>query len=56
VVVSVRNAIGGTDLSQLREEVEKQFLTLNDRERGVRAVMSKMESGFIRRMMEFDHE
>jgi len=27
VLVSVRNAIGGTDLSQLREAVEQEFLT-----------------------------
>ena len=56
VVVSVRNAIGGTDLGQLRKEIERQFLTLNDREKHVRAVMSKMESSFIRRMLEFNHE
>ena len=56
VVVSVRNAIGGTDLGQLRKEIERQFLTLNEREKNVRAVMSKMESSFIRRMLEFNRE
>ena len=56
VSVSVRNAIGGTDLGQLREAVEREFLDLNEREQSVRSVMAKMESGFIRRLAEFHHE
>ena len=56
VFVSVRNAIGGTDLGQLREAVEREFLNLNDREQNVRSVMAKMESGFISRLAEFHHE
>jgi F-type H+-transporting ATPase subunit epsilon len=53
VFVSVRNAIAGTDLGQLREAVEREFLNLNEREQGVRSVMAKMESGFIRRLVSF---
>src|SRR5476651_2705143 len=30
VVVSVRKAIGGTDLGQVRETVDREFLTLNE--------------------------
>lgn len=56
VLISVRNAIGGTDLGQLRDSVEREFLNLNEREQGVRSVMAKMESGFIRRFAEFHHE
>ena len=56
VFVSVRNAIGGTDLGQLHEAVEREFLTLNEREQSIRAVMAKMESGFIRRLAGFQHE
>lgn len=56
VLISVRNAIAGTDLGQLREVVEKEFLNLNEREQRVRAVMAKMESGFIRRLAELHHE
>jgi F-type H+-transporting ATPase subunit epsilon len=56
VLVSVRNAIGGTDLGQLREAVEREFLNLNEREQSVRSVMAKMESGLIRRLAEFHHE
>jgi F-type H+-transporting ATPase subunit epsilon len=56
VLVSVRNAISGTDLGQLREAVEREFLHLNEREQSVRSVMAKMESGFIHRLVEFHHE
>ena len=56
VLVSVRNAFGGTDLGQLRETVEREFLDLDEREQTVRAVMAKMESGFIRRFAEFHHD
>ncbi len=56
VLVSVRNAIGGTDLDQLREAVEREFLDLNEREQSVRAVMARMESGFIRRLAKLNHE
>lgn len=56
VLISVRNAIGGTDLGRLREAVEREFLNLNEQEKNVRSVMAKMESGFIRRLAEFHHE
>jgi F-type H+-transporting ATPase subunit epsilon len=56
VLVSVRNAIGGTDLAQLHAAVEKEFLTLDEREQTVQSVMLKMEGDFIRRLAEFHHE
>ncbi len=56
VLVSVRRAIAGTDLKQLRDAVEKDFLILDEREKDVRSIMAKMESGFIRRLVEFHHE
>jgi F-type H+-transporting ATPase subunit epsilon len=56
VLVSVRNAIGGTDLGQLRAAVEREFLNLNEQEQGARSVMARMESDFIRRIAEFHHE
>ena len=56
VLVSVRNAIAGTDLSQLREAVEKEFLTLDENEQKMRSVMAKLESGLIRRLAEFHND
>ncbi|EMI47024.1 F0F1 ATP synthase subunit epsilon [Rhodopirellula sp. SWK7] len=56
VLVSVRQAIGGTDLARLRHSVEQEFLTLNESERNVRSVMAKLESGFIQRFAGFQHD
>ena len=56
VLVSVRNAIGGTDLGKLHEAVEREFLNLNEGEQSVRSVMAKMESDLIRRLAEFHDE
>jgi F-type H+-transporting ATPase subunit epsilon len=53
VLVSVRSAIAGTDLHELREAVEAEFLNLDERERTVRVALAKMESGLIRRMAAF---
>ena len=56
VLVSVRNAIGGTDLGKLREAVEREFLNLDEQEQSVRSVLAKLESGFVRRFAAFHHE
>lgn len=56
VLVSVRQAIGGTDLDQLRDAVEQEFLTLDEHEQSVRSVLTKMESDFIRRMVTFHND
>jgi len=56
VFISVRNAIGGTNLTQLNEAVEKEFLNKSEQENNVRAVMAKMESGFILRLKDFYNE
>jgi F-type H+-transporting ATPase subunit epsilon len=56
VLVSVRNAIGGTDLGQLHAAVEKDFQKVNAGEHSVRSVMARMESDFIRRLAGFHHE
>jgi F-type H+-transporting ATPase subunit epsilon len=50
VLVSVRRAMGGTDLGQLRAAVEREFLTLDEHEQGVRSMLAKMEGDLIRRM------
>jgi F-type H+-transporting ATPase subunit epsilon len=53
VLVSVRNAIAGTDLGQLREAVQREFLHLDEREKNVRTVLAKMEGDLMRRMATF---
>jgi len=56
VLVSVRRAIGGTDLGQLRDAVEKEFLAIDEHEQSVRLVVTKLETGFLRRFATFQHE
>ena len=56
VLVSVRRAMGGTDLGWLREAVEREFLTLDEHEQSVRSVLAKMEGDLIRRMASFHNE
>lgn len=55
VLVSVRHAIGGTDLGRLHEAVKHDFLTLDAQEKNVRSVTAKLESDFIRRFAAFHH-
>jgi F-type H+-transporting ATPase subunit epsilon len=56
VLVSVRRAIGGTDLGQLHAAVEKEFLTVDENEQSVRTAVAKLETGFLRRFATFQHE
>jgi len=56
VLVSVRRAIEGKDLGQLRDSVEQEFLALDDQEKNIRSVMAKLESGFLRRLATFQHD
>jgi F-type H+-transporting ATPase subunit epsilon len=55
VLISVRRAIGGTDLGQLHEAVKRNFLKIDEGERIVRAAIAKMENGFVGRFAEFQH-
>ena len=56
VLISVRNAIGGTDLGELHKAVEQEFLNLDEQERSVRSVLAKLEGGFITRFAAMHHE
>ncbi|ABM37642.1 H+-transporting two-sector ATPase, delta/epsilon subunit [Polaromonas naphthalenivorans CJ2] len=56
VLVSVRRAMGGANLGELRQAVEQEFLTLDEHEQNVRAVMAKLETGFLRRFATFQHD
>ena len=55
VRISVRRAIEGTDLGQLREAVEREFLTLDEQEKSMRTVMARLEAGFLRRFATVEH-
>lgn len=55
VTVSVRRAIAGDDLQQLRAAVEREFLAIDEQEQTVRSAMARLESGFVRRFVDLRH-
>jgi F-type H+-transporting ATPase subunit epsilon len=55
VMVSVRQAIQGTTLSELHETVKREYLSLDRQERDVRAAVAGMESALLGRFTEFQH-
>ncbi|MCB9049089.1 MAG: F0F1 ATP synthase subunit epsilon [Lewinellaceae bacterium] len=54
--VSVRHAIGGAELGQLRKEVEEEYLRRSEQEKALRTTLAKLESDFIRRLVKFHKE
>ncbi len=56
VLVSVRNAIGGIDLGELHQAIEREFLNLDEQEKSVRSIVTKLEGSFIRRFAALHHE
>jgi F-type H+-transporting ATPase subunit epsilon len=40
----------------LREAVEREFLTLDEREQNMRSILAKMEGDLIRRMASLHHD
>jgi F-type H+-transporting ATPase subunit epsilon len=50
VLISVRRALGGTDLGQLRAAMAREFLELDAQERGLRSSLVKIEAGIISRL------
>lgn len=55
VRVSVRRALGGTDLEGLRAAVRREFLAQREDELGLRQVMARLEAGFLRRLEGLRH-
>jgi F-type H+-transporting ATPase subunit epsilon len=47
VRVSVRRAMLGKDLAELRRTVEQEFLALDQAARSMREVLDKLEAGFV---------
>jgi len=52
VSVSTRQAVRGTSLDQLKQQVERQFLLQRERERAAKALESKLEADLVRRLLE----
>jgi F-type H+-transporting ATPase subunit epsilon len=56
VHVSVRRALSGTDLADLRDAVKRDYLILDALQMGARAATQKLESGFVGRFARFHAE
>jgi F-type H+-transporting ATPase subunit epsilon len=50
VLISVRRAVGGTDLAQLRTAVARDFLVHNAEQESLRSSLVKIESSLISRL------
>jgi len=55
VLISVRSAIGGTDLGKLHEAVTQEFMKVSEQEKVTQQMLTKLESGFISRFAELQH-
>ena len=53
VMVSVRQAVKGTTLSELHETVKREYLSLDREESDVRTAVARMESVLLGRFTEF---
>ena len=56
VVISVRRAFAGDGLDLLQAQLEREFLTQTAAEQEARAVLAKLESGFLHRFVDVRHE
>ena len=52
VLVSVRDAVLGGELGELRRVVEERFSSLDEGEATARTAMARIEAGFVRRFLE----
>jgi F-type H+-transporting ATPase subunit epsilon len=52
VLVSVRRAVKGGELGELRRIVEEKFKVLDAKEQTARSAMARIEAGFVRRFLE----
>ena len=55
VIISVRHAIGGTDLARLHDAVKENFLKLDQEEQNVRDTVARMENSFVVELAELQH-
>lgn len=56
VLVSVRNAVRGESLATLRSVIEREFITLDQRERTARTALARLEAGVVRRFFELEEK
>jgi len=55
VTVAVRHAVAGNELATLQTSLSQMLAGLDDEERQARAVLARLESGFIRQFRKIGH-
>ncbi len=56
VLVSVRQAVCGVNLGQLRRAVREEFSVIDERERAAHSAVAKLEASFLRGYLELAEE
>jgi len=54
VILSIRGAVRGDNLGDLKKEVEENFIKINEQEEGVRSALQKLEADFVRRFLDLE--
>ena len=54
VLVSLRDAVAGDDLAELRRIVDRRFRQLDEHERQARSALARLEAGVMRRFTELE--
>jgi len=54
VLVSVRNAVHGTELGVLKAALETQFREMDEYEHSARSALARLEAGVMRRFIELE--
>jgi F-type H+-transporting ATPase subunit epsilon len=54
VLISAWRGALGDELATLQAVVEREFLTLDDRERAARSALARLEAGVVRRFVELE--
>ncbi len=55
VLVSIRNAVRGPNLGQLRKTAHEEFARMDDREKLARTAAARLEASLVRRFVELEH-
>jgi F-type H+-transporting ATPase subunit epsilon len=56
VRISVRQAVAGSNLQELKDTVQRSFAVTDQRQRDVREALSKMEAGIVGQLSRWRHE
>ena len=56
VRISVRRAVGGSNLEELKDTVERSFVVTDQRQRAMRVALSKMEAGIVGQLARWRYE